>query len=310
MSFFQSELSAFCLQSLSDKLSDFSFDDHQVVVVKCCGGYGCCGWDEDDEINSDASTSEDECDVGNEDTFEDCINSDDEDEKLNDIHGDDNNKTEYVELVQNTTGCSGFKTTNQYESYRYRSIQARHLSFYEYTAMMSLEEFDIEEIDKGINNIRTPLKDNVKKQSRYENGWNYLHDNHPMRYSHKEKLRSKQILPVISTRSPRLLHELPEDDNAMKNDAALFYLTLFCPVDPVTGLLIAVWASYSDRGHDTSLKPYKDEKDAILAIIELGKRKDELIKQLPYRCNVCRQFHNTHLISRETLAKLIRKYKN
>ena len=56
-------------------------------------------------------------------------------------------------------------------------------------------------------------------------------------------------------------------------------------------------------------RSYKDEKDAILAIIELGKRKDELIKQLPYRCNVCRQFHNTHLISRETLGKLIRKYK-
>ena len=56
-------------------------------------------------------------------------------------------------------------------------------------------------------------------------------------------------------------------------------------------------------------RAYKDEKDAILAIIELGKRKDELIKQLPYRCNVCRQFHNTHLISRETLGKLIRKYK-
>ena len=56
-------------------------------------------------------------------------------------------------------------------------------------------------------------------------------------------------------------------------------------------------------------RAYKDEKDAILAIIELGNRKDELIKQLPYRCNVCRQFHNTHLISRETLGKLIRKYK-
>jgi len=56
-------------------------------------------------------------------------------------------------------------------------------------------------------------------------------------------------------------------------------------------------------------RSYKDEKDAILAIIELGKRKDELIKQLPYRCNVCRQFHNTHLISRESLGKLIRKYK-
>lgn len=56
-------------------------------------------------------------------------------------------------------------------------------------------------------------------------------------------------------------------------------------------------------------REYKSEKDAILAIIELGKRKSELIKQLPYRCNVCRQFHNTHLISRETLGKLIRKYR-
>ncbi len=56
-------------------------------------------------------------------------------------------------------------------------------------------------------------------------------------------------------------------------------------------------------------RAYKYEKDAILAIIALGKRRDELIKQLPYKCNVCRQFHNTHLISRETLAKLRQKYK-
>ena len=57
-----------------------------------------------------------------------------------------------------------------------------------------------------------------------------------------------------------------------------------------------------------SKKAYKSDKDAILAIIELGKRKGELIKQLPYKCNVCRNFHNTHLISRETLSKLVRKY--
>lgn len=59
-----------------------------------------------------------------------------------------------------------------------------------------------------------------------------------------------------------------------------------------------------------SEKAYKSDKDAILAIIDLGKRKGELIKQLPYKCNVCRNFHNTHLISRETLSKLVRKYLN
>jgi hypothetical protein len=58
-----------------------------------------------------------------------------------------------------------------------------------------------------------------------------------------------------------------------------------------------------------SKKAYKSDKDAILAIINLGKQKCELIKQLPYKCNICRNFHNTHLISRETLSKLTRKYK-
>lgn len=57
-------------------------------------------------------------------------------------------------------------------------------------------------------------------------------------------------------------------------------------------------------------KAYKSEKDAILVIIDLGKRKGELIKQLPYKCNICRNFHNTHLISRETLSKLVQKYMN
>lgn len=53
---------------------------------------------------------------------------------------------------------------------------------------------------------------------------------------------------------------------------------------------------------------YSSEKDSILALIKLGNKKNELIKQLPYKCNICRKFHNTHLISRETLEKLLRKY--
>jgi len=53
---------------------------------------------------------------------------------------------------------------------------------------------------------------------------------------------------------------------------------------------------------------YSSEKDSILALIKLGNKKNELIKQLPYKCNICRKFHNTHLISRESLEKLLRKY--
>lgn len=53
---------------------------------------------------------------------------------------------------------------------------------------------------------------------------------------------------------------------------------------------------------------YNIEKDAILALIRLGDRKGELVKQLPYKCNVCHKFHNTHLISRETIQKLLSKY--
>jgi len=134
--------------------------------------------------------------------------------------------------------------------------------------MMYLEPFEKEEIEKGINISHTPSDGNnvnnviKKKKSRHENGWNFLHDQHPMRFTHKEKLKSKQVLPVISSRTPRLAHEVPDEDCTMKRDAALFYLTLFCPVDPKTGLLIAVWASHSDGIYDSSLslmKPYNEE---------------------------------------------------
>ena len=167
-------------------------------------------------------------DVSNEE-YEDCINSDDEDEKLNDIHGNDNHRTEYVDIVHSGGSAQGFKTTNQYEAYRYRSIQARHLTLYEYTAIMFLEPFEKEEIEKGINISPSAVDGNYKKKkkSREENSWNYLHDQHPMRLTHKEKIRSKQVLPVISTRTPRLLHEVPEDDCAMKSDSALFILPYF-----------------------------------------------------------------------------------
>ena len=65
----------------------------------------------------------------------------------------------------------------------------------------------------------------------------------------------------------------------------------------------------SDRETCEGKRKYDQEKEAIFALIKLGERKSELIKQLPYKCNICRKFHNTHLISREKLEKLLRKYK-
>jgi HEAT repeat protein len=55
-------------------------------------------------------------------------------------------------------------------------------------------------------------------------------------------------------------------------------------------------------------KRYGSEKDAILALIRLGKKNGEVLKQLPYKCNVCREYHNSHLLSRETIDSLQRKY--
>lgn len=65
----------------------------------------------------------------------------------------------------------------------------------------------------------------------------------------------------------------------------------------------------SDRETCEGKRKYDQEKEAIFALIKLEQIKSELIKQLPYKCNICLKFHNTHLISRETLQKLIQKYK-
>jgi len=65
----------------------------------------------------------------------------------------------------------------------------------------------------------------------------------------------------------------------------------------------------SDQETCTEKKKYEKEKDAILALIQLEQRKGELIKQIPYRCNICRNYHNTHLISRQIIQKLKRAYK-
>jgi len=83
-----------------------------------------------------------------------------------------------------------------------------------------------------------------------------------------------------------------------------FSLTQLDPENTFPRLLIK-----SDRETCQAKIVYKNEREAIIALIKLGNRKGEIIKQLPYKCNICRQFHNTHLISRETIQKLLSKYK-
>ena len=201
--------------------------------------------------------------------FDDCVYSDDENERLNDTYGDDSKRPEYLEIIHDTpsstpTLVSGqqIKTTNQFESYKFRSIEARHLSLYEYCGIIYLEPFSKDEKMKEGLGIPGNYKHSEKRKhnSRPENKWNILHDNHPMRYTHKEKLRSKHILPVISKRTPRLLFDLPRGESLMKNEAAIFYLSLFCPVDPITGLFIAVW-SCDDNTTDQLEYKQSDLKD-------------------------------------------------
>ena len=65
---------------------------------------------------------------------------------------------------------------------------------------------------------------------------------------------------------------------------------------------------WSDSGTCSKKIRYEGTSEAILALIRIEKRKGNLVKQIPYRCKNCRGVHNTHLISRAALAKLISKY--
>ena len=72
---------------------------------------------------------------------------------------------------------------------------------------------------------------------------------------------------------------------------------------------IVTWlAVRTDETTCREKKKYSSEKDAILNVIRIGKQKGEVINQLPYKCNVCRKYHNSHLLSREVIQELFRKY--
>lgn len=61
---------------------------------------------------------------------------------------------------------------------------------------------------------------------------------HPFRFTHMDQVRSLQVTPTLNRRTPRLPKKLSSRESPEKNDAALFYLTLFSPVDSNTGNLI------------------------------------------------------------------------
>jgi hypothetical protein len=86
------------------------------------------------------------------------------------------------------------------------------------------------------------------------------------------------------------------------------WLTRFqqSPFDPETTFPRLIVKSTRDVCE--SKRKYKSEKDAIIALINLEEIKGQLVKQLPYRCNICHEYHNTHLISRELFEKLRKKY--
>lgn len=71
------------------------------------------------------------------------------------------------------------------------------------------------------------------------------------------------------------------------------------------------FASLDVPSYSTICSPkvrYEGTSEAILALIRIEKRQGNLVKQMPYRCKKCKGVHNTHLISREALAKLVVKY--
>lgn len=69
---------------------------------------------------------------------------------------------------------------------------------------------------------------------------NLLHLFHPFRYTHIEAIRSLQCTPVSSRKYPKLPHKVTRRETTEKTDAALYYLTLFCPIEPISGRLMNV----------------------------------------------------------------------
>jgi hypothetical protein len=93
-----------------------------------------------------------------------------------------------------------------------------------------------------------------------------------------------------------------KDRKAIENWVMRMAQTEFDPSSTISSIDVpqAESCSAKDRFEGTS--------EAILALIRIEKRDGRLIKQLPYYCKNCKGVHNSHLISRQTLSKLVLKY--
>ena len=209
--------------------------------------------------------------------LKDCV-LDDRDGEINEsIFEDPETAVEYLDVFLGNEGSSSDITvSDQHEFYRYRSEEALYLSYYEYIAICSVvpmkarkqqdvvdvvenvgeddedEDANVEgdvveeEVIEGL--MSSPSSVRVSNAKRPENLTLRLHRRHPLYDTHVEKVRSKQVLPVISRRIPRLASLESQEDSDLKDNIALFYLTLFCPIDPNSGLFIATWSESRSGG--------------------------------------------------------------
>lgn len=139
----------------------------------------------------------------------------------------------------------------------------------------------------------------------------------------QENKKLDQILTALErkTKQQRIQEQAKENDFSKTNldnqmglgtkseiDEIRKWLTEFSR-DKLNPDEVVTWLNVkTDTETCMAKKRYPSEKDAILALIRLGKQNREVIKQLPYKCNVCREFHNSHLLSRETIDNLQRRY--
>jgi len=155
-------------------------------------------------------------------------------------------------------------------------------------------------IEKIITFPPLSILDAIQKNKKLEEILQHLEES-SKQVKTKFNLVEKEVIKPVIKRKKDL--GTPSEVNAIYEWLKMMDVAKFDPESTFPRLIVK-----SDPEICESKVQYSSEKDSILALIKLGNKKNELIKQLPYKCNICRKFHNTHLISRETLEKLLRKY--
>ena len=144
------------------------------------------------------------------------------------------------------------------------------------------------------------ILDAIQKNKKLEEILQYLEESSKQVKTKVNLVEKEVIKPVIKKKKDL---GTPAEVNAIYEWLKRMDVAKFDPESTFPRLIIK-----SDPETCRSKVPYNSEIDSILALIKLGKRNNDLIKQLPYKCNICRKFHNTHLISRKMLGMLLQKY--